>query len=52
MRRREKSRYLVVVVSLVAGLFAFAGPAAADTFTAPGFATETVATFRRSRWSA
>jgi glucose/arabinose dehydrogenase/fibronectin type 3 domain-containing protein len=44
MRPRRTSRQLVVVISLVAGLFSFPGPAAADTFTGPGFATERVAT--------
>ena len=44
MRRRGKSRYLVAVIGVIAGLLSFQGTAAADTFSAPGFATERVAT--------
>ena len=40
-----ETRYLVAVIGVVAGLVASQGPAAADTFTASGFATETIATF-------
>src|SRR3954471_1764516 len=38
------ARRLVVTIALIAGLFTVADPAFADTFTASGFATETIAT--------
>ena len=46
MRRRMKSVCLAAVLGLVtAGLLSFqAPPAAADTYSDPGFANETVAT--------
>ena len=39
-----RTRYLVAVIGVVAGLVASQGPAAADSFSDPGFATERVAT--------
>ena len=41
---RRRSRYLVALIGVIAGLLSFQGPAAADTFSASGFATERVAT--------
>ena len=44
MRCLKKSRYLVAAVGVIAGLLSFQSPAAADTFSGSGFATERVAT--------
>ena len=44
MRCLGRFRYLVAAIGVTAGLLSFQGPAAADTFTGSGFATERVAT--------
>ena len=40
----EEVRYLAAVLGVIAGLLSFQGPAAADTYSDPGFANERVAT--------